>query len=172
MHDMYAMYDPTCDTRSRGAPRANHVRLWLPRLGAIAVTAALVVSTSAGAQMPGAPILQDAWATAGFVGAVNVGGGSDGSVYAGAVSWTPGSGRFEVSGGLGYQSRTGLRSRSVYGVRAAIPFGGASSTFGFAAFAGIGGGSGSRSASPDSAVNTAEIPVGAAIGWRHALGAN
>lgn len=173
MHDMY---DGTFDTRNRGVPRAGHLWLWtwpsLPRVGAIAATAALVVSASAGAQMPGAPILQDAWATGGFVGAVNVGGGSDGSVYAGAVSWTPGSGRFELSGGLGYQSRTNLSSRTVYGVRAAIPFGGASSTFGFAAFAGIGGGSGSRSASADSAVNTAEIPVGAAIGWRHALGAN
>jgi hypothetical protein len=165
------MNDATLDTRTSGVPRADRLWLRLLRVGAGAGLAVLVLSASVRAQMPGAPILQDAWATAGFVGAVNIGGGS-GSVYAGAVSWTPGTGRFELSGGLGFQSRTGLSSRTVYGVRAAIPFGGASSTFGFAAFAGIGGGSGRRSTSADSAVNTAEIPVGAAIGWRHALGAN
>ncbi|HWH50918.1 MAG TPA: hypothetical protein VN651_05210 [Gemmatimonadaceae bacterium] len=165
------MYDATLDTRTSGAPRAGRLWLRLLRKGVSAGVAALVLSAAAGAQMPGAPILQDAWATAGLVGAVNVGGGS-GSVYAGAVSWTPGAGRFELSGGLGFQSRTGLSSHTVYGIRAAIPFGGASSTFGFAAFAGIGGGSGRRSTSADSAANTAEIPVGAAIGWRHALGAS
>jgi len=165
------MYDATLDRRTSGAPRAGRLWLQLLRKGVSAGVAALVLSAAAGAQMPGAPILQDAWATAGLVGAVNVGGGS-GSVYAGAVSWTPGAGRFELSGGLGFQSRTGLSSHTVYGLRAAIPFGGASSTFGFAAFAGIGGGSGRRSTSADSAANTAEIPVGAAIGWRHALGAS
>lgn len=166
------MYDATFDTRNCDTRRADHLGLWLLRVGAMAGMAVLVHSVAAGAQMPSAPILQDAWAAAGFVGAVNLGGGSDGSVYAGAVSWTPGSGRFELSGGLGFQSRTGLGSRAVYGLRAAIPFGGASSTFGFAAFAGIGGGSGKRSTGADSAANTGEIPVGAAIGWRHALGAS
>jgi hypothetical protein len=124
------------------------------RSGTIAGAVAVVLSAPITAQMPSAPILQDAWATSGFVGAVNLGGGSDGSVYAGAVSWTPGSGRFELSGGLGFQSRSGLSSRTVYGLRAAVPFGGASSTFGFAAFAGLGGGSGGRSTAADSATNT------------------
>ena len=165
------MYDATFDTRNSGVARADRSSLWLLRMSAIAGMASLALSASVRAQMPAAPILQDAWATAGLVGAVDLGGGSGGSVYAGALSWTPGSGRFELSGGLGFESRTGLGSRTVYGLRAAIPFGGASSTFGFAAFAGVGGGSGRRSTSADSAVNTAEIPVGAAIGWRHALGA-
>ncbi|MFI5229955.1 MAG: hypothetical protein ACHQWU_12860 [Gemmatimonadales bacterium] len=144
--------------------------LRLPALWAMAGVAALL-SMPAGAQMPSAPLLQDAWATSGFVGALNLGGGSGGSVYAGAFSWTPGSGRFELAGGLGYQRRSGLSSRAVYGVRAAVPFGGASSTFGFAAFAGVGGGSGGRSTAADSATNSTEIPIGAAIGWRRALGA-
>ena len=134
------------------------------------------------AQIPGAPVLQNVWATPGIVGAIDVGSGSGGSVYAAAGSWTPGSGRFELSGGLGYQ-RLGdnAGSRGVYGVRAAMPFGGASSTFGFGAFAGIGGGPSKAVADTvitpggrliaDSATSTLEIPVGVAVGWRHTIGA-
>src|SRR4051812_41867342 len=103
---------------------------------------AAVTAASAGAQMAGAPILQNVWASPGIVGAVNVAGGGDGSVYAAAGSWTPGSGRFQLSGGVGLQTRTGAGSGAAYGARVAMPFGGASSTFGFAAFAGVGGGSG------------------------------
>lgn len=117
--------------------------------------------------MPSAPILQNVWASHGLVGAIDFGSGGDGSVYAGAISFT--ASRLQISGGLGYQSRTGLKSRGVYGVRAAIPFGGASSTFGFGAFAGIGGGNTSSTA-VDSAANKTEIPLGVAVGWRKAFG--
>lgn len=129
--------------------------------------------------MPGAPVLQNAWATPGMVGAVDIAGGSGGSVYAAAISWTPNAGRFELSGGGGYW-RTGTRSSGVYGVRAAVPLGGASAAIGFAAFAGIGGGGAShqtitvpdRGVVSDSSASTMEVPVGAAIGWRHAIGAS
>lgn len=157
--------------------------------------AALSIGGAANAQIPGAPVLQNVWATPGMVGAVDLGGGSDGSMYAGAISWTPTSGRFEVSGGLGYRSRTGVPGSAVYGLRVAMPFGGASSTFGFAGFAGIGGGAASTahtrvsctttpsatgcgvipapdSVTIDSTASTTEVPVGVAIGWRHAIGAN
>lgn len=166
------MYDVTFDTRETKGPRGNRLWLWMLRVAALAGAAALAFTARAGAQMPGAPILQDAWATAGFVGAVNVGGGADGSVYAGAFAWTPGSGRFQLSGGLGYHSRTGLSSRGVYGLRAAIPFGSPTSTFGMAAFAGLGGGSGGGSTTADSAASSTQIPIGAAIGWRRAIGAS
>jgi hypothetical protein len=125
------------------------------------------VAAGAGAQMPSAPILQNVCSSRGLVGAVDFGGGSDGSVYAGAISFA--AARLQISGGIGYQNRTGLKGRGVYGVRAAIPFGGASSTFGFGAFAGIGGGNAS-STGADSAANKTEVPLGVAIGWRRAFG--
>lgn len=141
-------------------------------------------ATPAGGQIPGAPVLQNAWATTGTVGAIDIGGGSGASVYAAAASWAPGSGHFQLSGGGGIQTGSGVKSRGVYGLRAAIPLGGASSTFGFAAFAGLGGGP-SRTTSfttfvscgidvcpgtTDSVSSTAEVPVGVAAGWRHAIG--
>jgi hypothetical protein len=132
-----------------------------------------VALPAAQAQMPGAPVLQNAWATPGIVAAVDIAGGSDGTVYAAAASWTPGSGRFQLSGGGGFRTVTGGGNGGVYGIRAAIPLGGASGSFGFGAFAGIGGGSATHktNAFVDSVANTAEIPVGAAVGWRHAIGA-
>jgi hypothetical protein len=57
-----------------------------------------------------------------------------------------------------------------------MPFGKATSSFGLAAFAGIGGSSARKTPSnappqsPDSVANTAEIPLGAAVGWRHSFG--
>lgn len=124
----------------------------------------------AAAQIPGTPILQNVWASPGIVGALNVGGGGDGTVYAAAASWAPSSGRFQISGGGGYESRSELGNRGVYGARVAIPFGGASSSFGLAAFAGIGGGSGGSAASADSASSTTEVPLGVSLGWRKAFG--
>lgn len=159
-------------------PKSMHFAFRSPRralanvvlAGSLALLA--FISIPADAQIPGAPVLQNAWATPGIVGAIDITGGSDGSVYAAAASWTPGSGRFEVSGGGGFQSRTGKSSRGVFGGRLAVPlpFGGASGSFGAAAFAGIGGGSGGTTAFVDSISSTIEIPVGLGIGWRHALG--
>jgi hypothetical protein len=57
----------------------------------------------------------------------------------------------------------------VYGFRLAVPFGGKAGAFGFAAFIGAGGGSVNINAA-DSAASTSEVPVGAAVGWRRALG--
>lgn len=134
---------------------------------------AMISLASAGAQMPGAPVLQNAWATPGIVGAVNFGGGSDGEVYAAAGSWAPASGRFELSGGFGSRHVTGAGSRGVYGVRLAIPFGGRpTSAIGFAVFAGAGGNVGGKSTAADSAASTSEVPLGAALGWRRSLGSN
>jgi hypothetical protein len=68
------------------------------------------------------------------------------------------------------RSRSGAGSKSVYGVRLALPFGGASSAIGFGAFAGVGATSSGTATSPDSVASTTVIPLGVAIGWRHALG--
>ena len=141
--------------------------------------AALVVSAaSAAAQLPNAPVLQNVWANPGIVGAFNMGGGSGGSVYAGAASWTPSSGRFQVSGGLGVQAlSSGGGSNAAYGARLALPLGSAMGSFGFGAFAGVGGGGVKRtvidSATGDTLARnatTTQIPVGGAIGWRHSIG--
>lgn len=156
--------------------------LWLVR--AIALLAVVVVADVADAQIPGAPVLQNAWATPGIVAAANYSGGSGESVFAGAAGWSPGSGRFQISGGVGYQNRTDFSGRAVYGARVAMPFGGASSTFGFAAFAGVGGGpagkrkvvvntvSGATVSVDDTVSSTTQIPLGAALGYRRAIGSN
>jgi hypothetical protein len=144
----------------------------------------IAVAGSAIAQLPGAPVLQNAWATPGIVGAVNFGGSSDGSVIAGAAGWTPGNGRFQLSGGLGSRTLTGHGSSFAYGARVAMPlFGGGTSAIGIAAFAGIGGSAGAKKQSTDTTpigtivtadttASTTEIPLGAAVGWRHAIGSN
>ncbi len=138
------------------------------------LTLLLLVATAsqrvATAQIPGSPILQNTWATPGFVGAVNVSGGAGGTTYAAAVSWSPGMAHVELSGGGGYESRSAYGNRGVYGARIAVPFGGVSSSFGLAAFAGIGGGSGGTSAFVDSVSSTTEIPLGISLGWRKAMG--
>jgi len=168
------MYDTSFDD-SR-SPRTDRTVLWTLRVAGLIAT---IAAASADAQMPGAPVLQNAWSTPGIVGAVNVTGGSDGSTYAAAGSWAPGSARFQFSGGIGYQTRTGSSSSVAYGARVAMPFGGASSSFGFAAFAGVGGGgSVTKKTTPsvsldtlaDSTVSTAQVPVGIGIGWRRGFG--
>jgi hypothetical protein len=140
------------------------------RLPNFIVLVLLAYAEHAAAQMPGAPVLQNAWAAPGFVAAANFGGGSDGSVYAAAGSWTATSGRFQLSGGAGFRSGAGSGSNSVYGVRVAMPFGSATGSVGFGAFAGVGGGT-RPSTGPDSTAKRTVFPVGLAVGWRRALGA-
>src|SRR3954462_11617157 len=81
--------------------------------------AALMVALSSTltAQMPGAPVLQNAWASPGMVVAVDIAGGSR-TLYGGAVGWAPSAGRFQFSGGVGSLSpKGGGGSRIVYGGR-------------------------------------------------------
>jgi hypothetical protein len=134
----------------------------------VAATLVVIGASTLGAQLPGAPVLQNAWAAPGVVGALDFGGG-DGTVYAGAVSWAPATARFQLSGGVGVRSQSGAGSKSVYGLRAAVPLGGATSAIGFGLFAGVGGGQSSKA---DSIASNTEIPVGVAVGWRRAVGAS
>lgn len=129
------------------------------------------MSTVAHGQMPGTPVLQNAWAAPGIVLAVDIGGGSSkssGSTYGGAAAWSPGGGRFQLSGGVGIQSATGSSSRVVYGARAATPLkemmGG---NLGVAAFVGVGGGAAKAG---DTTTATSIVPAGLAIGYRKAIG--
>jgi hypothetical protein len=167
------MFDTCFDSPRSDIPRTDRRVLWGLRIVAAALT---MMAGWAGAQIPNAPVLQNVWAMPGMVGAFNLGGGGGGSVYAAAGSWTPSSGRFQLSGGIGSQSRTGSGGASwAYGVRGAIPLASPDATFGFGAFAGIGGGSAAKRATADSAsadtttTSTTQIPVGVAVGWRHAI---
>lgn len=172
------MYDVTFDQSP------DRRVLWIAR--ALALAAVAAVASSAEAQLPGAPVLQNAWATPGLVAAANFAGGSGESVVAGAVGWSPGSARFQLSAGAGYQNQSGFAGRPVYGARVAMPFGGTSSAFGFGAFAGVGGGAARKAkidipkvgggttttTVADTVSWTTEIPVGASVGYRRAIGSN
>jgi hypothetical protein len=186
------MYDTSFDHRAAELPRSDRRVLWALRIVAVL---AMLAAASAGAQLPGAPILQNVWATPGVVGALNVAGGGGTTVYAAALSWTPGVGRLQVSGGTGFASGAGVGTRGAYGVRLSAPFGGDASMLGFAAFAGIGGAPARTTTTVvsctvvlpscavvtpvratsgliqfDSTTSTTIIPVGVSVGWRTAVG--
>jgi hypothetical protein len=131
----------------------------------------VLLAGDARSQMPGAPVLQNAWASPGIVVALDIAGGSGGGgggVYAGAAAWAPSSGRFQLSGGAGMQSGSGSGGRAVYGARVALPLlqamGG---KLGVAGFAGIGGGAGS---STDTTRSNSVVPAGVGIGYRQSIG--
>lgn len=134
----------------------------------MAFLAMVIIPAIARAQMPGAPVLQNAWAAPGIVVAANFASGSGNSVYGGAAAWAPASGRFQVSGGAGAQSVTAGGSRLVYGARVALPVKQLmSGSLGIAAFAGAGGGA---SRAGDTTRSNSVIPAGVAIGYRRAIG--
>jgi hypothetical protein len=122
----------------------------------------------AAAQLPGAPVIQNAWAAPGIVVALDIAGGSGTGVYAGAAGWAPASGRFQLSGGIGLQTITGAGSRAVYGVRGALPIMQLmSGKLGIAGFAGVGGGAGG---SDDTLQTNLMVPAGIAVGYRQPIG--
>lgn len=132
---------------------------------AVALTLACMVGTDAFAQLPGVPVLQNAFANAGLTIAVNYGRSDDLQAYAGAVGWAPSSARFQVTGGFGtVDPKVGDRS-SAWGARASVPItqtmmGG---KLGMGAFAGVGGAS-------QNDVSLLHVPVGASVSWRTSLG--
>ena len=122
-----------------------------------------LVGLRADAQVPGLPTLQNAFGNPGLTAAVNIGSGSGSSVYGAAASI--GAGRFQLSGGIGAFVPDSGSTAPALGARIAMPvFSFMNGAAGVAAFAGAGG----VSRSGTSAV---QIPVGAGIGWRRALGA-
>lgn len=139
-------------------------------VSALALIAAFVGPPTLAAQLPGTPVLQNAWATPGIVVALDVGGGSSGNgpAYAGAAAWAPSSGRFQLSAGAGMQTFSAAPSRAVFGARASVPLkelmGG---NLGIGAFVGVGGGSVNVS---DSLRTKSVVPAGLAIGYRRAVG--
>src|SRR5690242_10857954 len=69
---------------------------------AIAITAAMTaVVPAAGAQMPGQPVLQNAFANPGITIGADFGEQSGASGFGGALAWAPATGRFQLSAGGG-----------------------------------------------------------------------
>jgi hypothetical protein len=127
----------------------------------------LMVAVVAQGQMPGTPTLQNAFANPGITAALDVSGLGGASSYAAAGAWAPGSARFQLSAGVGIQTRAGTSSRTVYGARVNFPILGSTSSFGVSAFAGYGGISGSTA---DSSVTKSLIPIGVTGSYRLAIG--
>jgi|SRR5689334_1499291 len=160
------MYDASFDGKELGGI-SSRAWLWAIRLAAIA---ALTLAASSAAQIPGTPTLQNAWAAPGGVFAFNLGGGPPGQTYAAALSYAPSSAKVLFAGGYGWRNGSGTTQSGVYGLRLAFPFtlGLATGNFGFAAFAGVGGGP--EETVRDTLSSTTQVPIGLSIGWRRFFG--
>jgi len=127
-----------------------------------AVVALAALPGAAVAQLPGLPVLQNAFGSGGLALGVNAGTAPGSQAFALAVGY--GRGRLLAGGGIGSTRAAGPTGLG-YGVRVAVPLyslmGG---ILGLAAFAGLGG-----VAAKDTTLT--QLPVGASVGWRHALGA-
>jgi hypothetical protein len=120
-------------------------------------------------QLPGLPVLQNAFVGPGLAAAVNGGGGSDGSAYAAALGWSPRSARFQLSVGAGAHVSEG-ETGGAFGVRAGVPvFSRMNGALGIAAFAGLGGAQGPRV--QGARVGLGYAPIGAVVAYRRAIGA-
>jgi len=138
--------------------------------GGVALSCLLTVALAqlGRAQLPNAPVLQNAFVNPGITAALNFSNLSGASSYAGAAAWAPGSARFQVSAGLGAQTHSGGPTRTVYGARVNVPFVGATSSLGFSAFVGYGvlAGGGSLDSSEAKSV----VPLGVTAGYRKPIG--
>ena len=138
---------------------------WRSRALAFGMITAL--GRAAASQMPGAPVLQNAFANPGITAAANIASVGAASSYALAGAFAPSSGRFQFSLGVGVQTRRETPVRTVYGVRANFPVYGAARSFGASIFAGYGGLAGREL---DSTSAKALIPAGATLSYRLGLG--
>lgn len=131
----------------------------------VALLAALAPRIGA-AQLPGAPVLQNAFSNPGLTVAGNYAGGDGTTLVAAAIAYAPGAGRFQFSGGVGrYSLDDAEQSATAVGARLAIPlFSFATGRGGIAPFLGVGG------ATVDT-VKLLQVPVGLGAGWRMGLGA-
>ena len=134
----------------------------------LALVASPAVPLAGVAQMPGVPVLQNAFANAGITGALNIASAGGRSSYGAAAAWAPSSARFQLSVGGGVQIRTGKPARTLYGLRANVPIMSfAGGGFGLGAFGGYGGATGAGS---DSSLAKTVAPVGVTVGYRRMVG--
>ena len=133
--------------------------------------AALAAPSRAGSQVPGLPVLQNAFSNPGLGLGANAGGGGGDSYFGLAGAWAPGNGRFQLSAAAGAQKANDA-NRGAYGGRASVTvWTNRAGNLGAGAFAGFGG---APRTSDDGVVTNAAIasvPVGATISYRRPLGA-
>lgn len=124
-------------------------------------------------QLPGAPVLQNAWANPGITAAANAATGGGSRVFAGAGAWAPRSGRFQLSAGIGTRDAEAGGGGLAFGARVAVPvFSFAGGAFGVAGFLGAG-----AAREPDARIEVGgeqggtvtQVPIGAAVGYRRAF---
>jgi hypothetical protein len=159
------------------APRPRRRRRRVTSLTATALafgaTVAAVAPRTAGAQMLGAPVLQNAFANRGLTAAADFGSGGGARSYGLAAAWAPASGRIVLSAGAGVfdPNAAGAKSRTTYGVRAAFAVKELmSGAVGVGAFAGFGGAAAPKNdATGVGSITT--LPVGVTLGYRRAIGA-
>jgi len=132
---------------------------------AAAVALSSALARSAGAQMLGAPVLQNAFTNRGFTIGVDFGSGDDLTSYGAAAAWSPMSAKYQFSLGVAYLDPKNGSGTATYGARLMVPVLKANSPFGVAPFVGMGG------ANFDG-VNDWQIPLGISAGYRRALGTN
>lgn len=145
---------------------------WRPGIpGSLLIALALSASTAT-AQVPGLPVLQNAFSNPGLAFAANLGGGSGQSFYGGAAAWGLSSGALTVSGAAGAQ-RANDASRGAYGARiAARVWTSAGGSLGLGGFAGFGGAPRTRAGSVVTNPAIATIPVGLSAAYRRSLGSS
>lgn len=145
------------------------------RLGTLsryaAISGSLVVSFAgvSHGQLPGTPVLQNAFVNPGITAAVNVANLGGSSSYAAAAAWAPGSARFQLSAGIGLQTHTANSTHTLFGGRLNFPIFGANGNLGVSAFAGYGALTGGTI---DSTVAKALMPIGATVSYRREIGSN
>jgi len=137
----------------------------------LAATMALYAPISAQGQVPGTPVLQNAFVSPGLAIAANFGSSSGQSYFGAAGGWGLGGGRLQLSGGAGVQ-RVNNTSRGAYGVRLASGlWSGMGGALGAGAFVGLGGAARTRANNAVTNPAIMSVPIGASIGYQHSLGA-
>lgn len=139
------------------------------RVGRLLPVVCALSASPLAAQMPGLPVLQNAFANRGVTVGVNYGSMSGARTYGAAAAFATTGSRFAASVGLGALDPTGsgdLSTRSTAGLRVAVMgprfFDRAA---GVAAFAGFGG---SPRKNEEAGITT--VPAGISIGYRRGVG--
>lgn len=135
------------------------------RMRAVLACVSVLAAGSVGAQLPGVPVLQNAFANPGLTIAVNYGQSDQSKAYGGALAWAPASTRFQVTGGFGAFEPDGGDRSNAWGARASVPITQTmmAGKLGIGVFAGVGGAS-------EEDASLLHVPAGASVSWRTRLG--
>lgn len=154
------MHDPVARRR---LARSSPERKTLESLALAGVTC-LFVPLAAAAQMPSLPVLQNSFTNPGFTVAANYGAGGGAFGLGLAAAWSPGGGRFQVSGGVGIFRPVEGDEYTTAGGRVSVPvrhF--MEGNLGVATFAGAGG-------AWREGMTMMDVPIGLGIGYRWFVG--